>query len=245
MRDDDEDGFRPPPDWPNSVRVAQACAQLLRQHRLGRLLDAGGGAGLLTGYLMSSRVVDAALVLDAREAPLALVPAPAMTKHGRLEELSDVDGEFSTILLRQVLHYVESPERALRLLRDRLRPAGALYVGQIVAPDQNSARWLGRMANWVSPARHRVWTAEKLLVAFTQAGLRVRRATVAPHWQTLDDRARPEVGSLSAWDRRTMPVQLHQGTVCCRLYWVHALLVPESAPGGSGEDDGRRIGDGA
>lgn len=218
----------PPQPWPGSAQVAEACAQLLLDHRLGRLLDAGGGAGILTGYLMNSRVVDAATVLDRHESVLAEVPAPIKTKHGRVEDLGDSDGEYTTILLRQVLHYVESPEMALRRLRNRLRPDGALYVGQIVAPDRVSARWLGQIANWVSPTRHRVWTADQLLVAFSQAGLGVRRATVAPHWQVIDKRARGHVESLSDRVRTTMPVEDRRGSVACRLYWVHALLTPET-----------------
>ena len=213
-----------PPPWPHSVPVAEACAQLLLDHRLGRLLDAGGGAGILTGYLMRSRALDSATVLDARESVLAEVPEPIMTRHGLVEDLDGADGEFSTILLRQVLHYVRSPETALRRLSHRLRPGGALYVGQIVAPGHDSAHWLGHSANWVSTTRHRVWTADQLLVAFAQAGLRVRRVTVMPHWQVLDEGARHHLGSLTDQARGTMPVQDRPGIVCCRLLWVHALL---------------------
>jgi SAM-dependent methyltransferase len=218
-----------PPPWPRSLPVAEACARLLFDHRLGRLLDAGGGAGILTGYLMRRRVIDSATVLDPRASVLAEVPPSIVTRQGLLEELDDADGEYSTILLRQVLHYVPSPETALRRLRDRLRPDGALYVGQIVAPDLDCARWLGHGANWVSSTRHRVWTADQLLDVFARAELRVRRVAMVAHWQALDDGAHQHRGSLSDHIRRTIQVEDRRGTVCCRLSWVHALLIPEPA----------------
>lgn len=216
------------PAWPDSAEVAQACADLLSEHRLGRLLDAGGGAGLLTRYLLNRLpTASSALVLDAGAGVLADVPDPIMTRHGRLEDLTGADGEFDTILLRQVSHYLPAPEAALRLLAGRLRAGGVLYVGQIVAPDRDSAQWLGEAAHWISASRCRVWTADQLLVAFAQAGLELRRATLVPHWQPLDDDARDQVGSLPAAIARTMPMRDHQATLYCRLYWLHALLTPE------------------
>jgi SAM-dependent methyltransferase len=215
-----------PPGWPRSATVAEVCAGLLRDHRLGRLLDAGGGTGLLTAYLLRGREVDSATVLDARASVLADVPAPILTRHSHLEELDDTDGEFGTILLRQVLHYVPSPDVALRRLRHRLAPEGALYVGQIVAPDQDCARWLGRAASWISPTRHRVWTADRLFATFERAGLALRGVATRPHWQALD-RCDPRQLENPRWRApAAMPVQVRRGTVCCRLFWVHALLTP-------------------
>ncbi|MCI0689956.1 MAG: class I SAM-dependent methyltransferase, partial [Sporichthyaceae bacterium] len=205
-----------PCPWPQSVHVAEACAALLLSHRLGTLLDAGGGAGYLTSYLLRSRVVDAATVLDCNESVLAQVTPPIQTRHGRLEELDAADGQYSTILLRQVLHYVDSPEQALRRVRQCLLPDGVIYVGQIVAPDTSSASWLAASANWVSPTRRRVWTVNQMLTTFTAADLCLAQATVLSHWQPLADRVRRNGVPHSVATQHCLPLHEHRGTTWCR-----------------------------
>jgi hypothetical protein len=147
---------------------------------------------------------------------LARVPPP--------EDLDTSDGEFETILMRQVLHYVGSPVVALRRLCGRLLPGGAMYVGQMVAPDADTARWLADAARWVSPSRYRVWTVDQLLVTFANAGLRLDKATVLSHWQPLSLRHGVR---LTDHARRSMPVRRRHDAICCRVFWLHALLTPE------------------
>jgi ubiquinone/menaquinone biosynthesis C-methylase UbiE len=212
--------------WRQSFLVAEACARLLLDHPLGRLLDAGGGEGMVTTYLMRSRKVDEAVVLDQNRGLLDQVPPPCHTKVGRIEDLGRSDGEFDTILLRQVLHYVASPEKALRTLRGRLRPGGAIYVGQMVAPNVNAATWLGTAANWVSAKRHRVWTVDQLLTRFASGGLSVEQASVVPHWQVLDDQAREHRESMPGAVKVALPVEDAPDGPYCRIFWLHALLRP-------------------
>jgi len=213
--------------WRDSAEPAEMCAQLLTGHPLGQILDAGGGEGFVTAYLMGSRAVETATVVDQSDHLLAQVPPPIRTKRGRLEDLGPEDGEFSTILVRQVLHYVESPETVLGRLRDRLQPAGAIYVGQLVAPDPASARWLGGAASWVSDTRRRVWTMDQLLATFARAGLRLERAAVVPQWQVLNRSAPPQPEHDEV--RRLLRLTERDGTVCCRIFWLHALLRAEGS----------------
>jgi SAM-dependent methyltransferase len=226
-----------PVPWPRSEVVAQGCVRLLSGRPLGRLLDAGGGAGLLTAYLLRTRVADTALVLDRDPVALAAVPPDIATRHGTIEDLTEADGRFSTILLRQVLHYSPEPDVTLRRLRDRLDPHGVLYVGQIVAPDPESAHWLGTAANWVSAKRSRVWTVDQMLGAFAAGGLRLKRATLLSRWQALDDQARghrfdrpdsagtrPAAADAPAPVRAAMAIEERHGTMYARVCWFHALL---------------------
>ena len=222
--------------WRESPAVAQECARLLEQHRLGRLLDAGGGNGVLTSYLLRDRAqdVDDATVLDASREALAGVPPDIRAQRGRIEDLTDADGPFGTVLMRQVLHYVRSPVATLRGVRGRVGAGGALYVGQLVAPDAAAARWLADKAQWVSDSRLRVWTIDRLLATLGRAGMYVSRGTLTPHWQSIDARIAPSLVRPGTHVRGTMPVHRAGTAVHCRVLWLHALLTPtpdEPEPG--------------
>jgi hypothetical protein len=195
---------------------------MLRDQHLGRLLDAGGGEGFLSSYLMNRRPVDEAVVYDHDPCVLAGVPAPITTVCGRLEELDGSHGSFSTILLRQVLHYFATPQPVLRRIAQRLLPHGQLYVGQIIATDEPAAHWLGENAFWISPPRQRVWTIDDLLTTFSGAKLTMERAVVVPHWQRLhnvvyveDSNRFLRIASADAGEERG---------VFARVLFVHALL---------------------
>lgn len=221
-----------PEPWRESVEVAEHCARLLRGRRLGRLLDAGGGEGFLASYLMK-RVTDLgsgldatgfdAVVIDKDERLLSEVPQPIRTRRGAVEELDSVDGEFTTILLRQVLHYVRSPETALRVLSRRLRPDGALYIGQIVVADAGAADWLAHAAKWVSVARRRVWTIDHLLQTLVETGMCLEQVNLLSHWQELGTQ------KLILPGVRSLPLVNSEGTWICRVHWLHALLTPSPA----------------
>jgi len=99
--------------WRDSVSVADECATLLHGRALGRLLDAGGGTGTLTRHLLGRYEVDDAVVLDL--SPQVPPTDDVLVRQGRIEDLGAADGQFGTILLRQVLHYVHSPVAVLRI----------------------------------------------------------------------------------------------------------------------------------
>ncbi|GIH10877.1 hypothetical protein Rhe02_89440 [Rhizocola hellebori] len=200
--------------------MAEHCVDLLQQHRIGRLLDAGGGDGYLPAYLHRRMASDAAAidatVLDHDHRVLAQVPAPMRTVCGRLEDLDASTGQFGTILLRQVLHYVVCPDTALRTLGRRLESGGVLYVGQMVAPDPASADWLGNWANWISTTRLRVWTPDSLFDIFSTSGLLTERAKLVPYWQRL--------ASAAGASPPRSPVLGQDSPGFGRIHWLHATL---------------------
>ena len=208
--------------WPESDEVAQKCIELLAGHQIGRLLDAGGGRGLLAARLGRTYRNCCITVLDPDGSALAAVPQQYDTKRCRIEDLGLADGFYSTILLRQVLHYVAEPIGVLTTLLNRLAATGVMYVGQIVAPDAECGRWLGRHAEFVSAERRRIWTADELTGALVCAGLVARRVIVSPHWQPLE-RVR---GRAPHADRplHAMPVIRVNDTDVCRVFWFHAVV---------------------
>lgn len=212
--------------WRNSPEIADVCAQMLADHPLGRLLDAGGGEGFVTAYLMRSRVIDEATVLDQSATVLTSVAPPIVAKCGRLEDIDDSTGDFATILVRQVLHYVKSPVRVLRRLGEHLSANGVIYVGQIVTAEASSARWLGAAAHWTSPPRRRVWTVDSLLTTFALAGLRPEHLVVIPHWQVLDLATGLDNAVYDHGAHYLFPTRRRDGRVFCQVLFLHAILRP-------------------
>jgi SAM-dependent methyltransferase len=198
----------PPVTWRQRPSVAEQCVRLLRGHRLGRLLDAGGGEGQLAAHVTDRAHADQvagleATVLDRDPAALAQVPRHLHTVCGRIEDIDCAGPAYRTILVRQVLHYLDAPDAALRLMSERLDAGGLIYIGQMVALDPGSAEWLGTRANWRSCARQRVWTSEALLDTVAAAGLSPRRMVLVPYWQELaSSRARRQA----------------------LVHWLHAVL---------------------
>ncbi|MBV1855166.1 class I SAM-dependent methyltransferase [Catellatospora sp. NEAU-YM18] len=201
---------------------------------MGKLLDAGGGSGALAAYVRRHLDPESITVVDVDAAALAETPAGMHTRLSRIEDLSDADGRFDTILARQVLHYVASAVDALTLLRKLLLPGGVIYVGQIVAPDQSAARWLAERASWASPTRHSVFTTDALLSLFAHAGLGLERAVIAPHWQRLKPTAQAIGATTHAGDNGAMAMHAEDDVIHVRVLWLHCLLVADETarPGG-------------
>jgi SAM-dependent methyltransferase len=165
--------------WVRDSSVAAHAVSLLRGRPLGDVLDAGGGTGALAQALTEALDWRSALVVDASDAMLHFVPAHFDARVSRLEDLRDV-GTFDTVLLRQVLHYLEDPAEVLYGLRRALRLGGRFYVGQIVAPDQLCAQWLADISQHVSPNRRRIWTVNTLVSLLADTGFRLESAAIHP-----------------------------------------------------------------
>jgi SAM-dependent methyltransferase len=185
--------------WSVSERVAVECARLFEDADLGRLLDAGGGTGSLSGFLGKVRDVLEVVVLDESPAMLAKVPAGCTKWQGRLEDLraEHPDEFFDTILLRQVLHYLDDPVSVIRKLNAHLRPGGTLYVGQLIAPSALSAEWLVNVARYLSPRRRRVYTCESLVHTMLLGGDAMLRASLTPQAASLREWMRSATATLN------------------------------------------------
>jgi ubiquinone/menaquinone biosynthesis C-methylase UbiE len=160
--------------WVSDEMIVSMFATQLKANAPRVVIDAGGGTGTLSRLLRGSFPEATFLNIDlscemarrAREkglpsgvADISLLPIAS--------ETADV------VLVRQVLHYLQTPEVAIRECRRVLRRGGRLLVGQFVPFDESDREWMRTVS--------RVWqsfivdfpTAEDLRAFIVRSGFEV------------------------------------------------------------------------
>ncbi len=114
--------------------VEAALAALLPQTRIGDLLDIGTGTGRILEVL-APRAAHA-VGIDLSREMLAVARANleragcgnGSVRQGDMYQLPFAGGSFDAVVIHQVLHYAERPERAIAEAARVLRPGGRLVV---------------------------------------------------------------------------------------------------------------------
>lgn len=165
----------------NAIRLLTSTGRI----HFGNILDAGGGTGALAKALASRLGYDQITVIDISPSMLARVPSQFEKTECAIESIATLNRRFDTILLRQVLHYVHDPCQALAALFDVLSHDGTFYIGQIVAPNDESAIWLQNIASQISPRRRRVWQISDLVSILLGTGMKMGSASLHPFSDSL------------------------------------------------------------
>jgi ubiquinone/menaquinone biosynthesis C-methylase UbiE len=223
--------------WSTDEYIASHAIELLKNHQIGDLLDAGGGTGALSRFITKSFDFTSALVVDPSGEMLTRVPSHIQTNRASIEDFDPLNRQFDTILLRQVLHYTDTPREVLEKLKTILRKNGRLYIGQIVAPDNSSSQLLNSIGQQLSPNRKRVWTLEGLLTFALSGGLQlvearlhsfrddlrswISRRVVDVDEDQLVDSIR---ASLSPQLRSIMGMKERRNSLSFEIIWCHALF---------------------
>ena len=129
------------------------------------MLDVGSGTGIIAEAANREGTV---VRLDLSESMLRRNSFGARVV-GRAECLPVRSGVVDNALMRQVLHYVEV-SRVLREIRRTLRPGGRLLLGQVVAPNDNVARWWLELRKITQPLQREIYTVPHLLSVLKEAG---------------------------------------------------------------------------
>ena len=148
-------GHRTYPDWAWPL-FEEAVRGLPRR---ARLVDLGGGTGLLASRALELRPDLEALVVDPARGMLRHVPPGVRTLRSHAEELDLPPGSVRAVLVGEALHHFHDPGAALARVARILEPGGLLWIYDF-DPREGVGRWvywgerlLGEPARFVPPGR--------------------------------------------------------------------------------------------
>lgn len=158
---------------------------------LGDIFDAGGGTGYLSYYLIGKMPATSVTIVDASINMLqkARERLPeAVTFNGTIESYCRMTNKkFDTILARQIFHYVDNTDLIIRLLRDKLKDNGILYVGQFVVYDEETSIWNNLLMKEISKSRKRSLIINDFIDLFLQNGFKVLEVCTTNYQDNLKD----------------------------------------------------------
>ncbi len=132
-------GHRVYPQW-----ARPSLGQWISQLPSGsRVLDLGGGTGVLSGWALEERADLQIAVVDVASGMMAHVPAGVERLVASAEELPFADASIDAVMMGEALHHFKNSDRALREAARVLRPGGRLWVY-----DFDPTRGVGRWVYW-------------------------------------------------------------------------------------------------
>ena len=164
---------------------------LLSRKTAGNLLDAGGGTGYLSHFLSKHIEFESIYLVDICDDMLKEAERKnygAKIFNSSIESFCEEAMEkFDTILIRQVLHYVEDVNKIFLLLKSVLKTGGLIYVGQYLRTDNDCREWHYELAKEISKNRHRTMRHKEFLEYVCQNGLEVIQNDTTEIERSLED----------------------------------------------------------
>ena len=147
---------------------------------MGDLLDAGGGTGYLTSYLFKhlESKPKSILLVDISRNMLDIAEekkdCPIKVCNSSIETFCQfTTKKFDTILIRQVLHYVDNVNNTVSLLKNVLKEDGYIYVGQILVVDEECREWHDVLMEGISKNRRRTFVCDDFITEFETNGFEI------------------------------------------------------------------------
>lgn len=132
------------------ARAAQGCAERAGPGPLGRVLEIGAGAGLLSGLLVP-RASGLYVALDLSPLLLSDIPVSASSLARVAADavsLPLVPGTFDFLASASALQWLPDPAVALPPLLDRLRPGGRFSLALFTAGTLAEAVWASQQSGF-------------------------------------------------------------------------------------------------
>ena len=156
---------------------------------LGHVLDAGGGTGFLSSYILKDSKYESLTIVDGSKEMLSI----ASSRHPYANIICDSIEHFginstiqyNTIFCRQVLHYVDDVDTAIKSIKLLLDPAGLLYIGQFVFPNTESQLWHRNITSRISQNRKRTFEKNSFIQLFLDLGFEIIRTDFTSYEENL------------------------------------------------------------
>ena len=146
---------------------------------IGDVVDLGGGTGYLSSYLyqhLKNKTGEIVLVdISKNMLDEAIKKSyPLTVRNTSIETFCDyTTKKYDTILIRQVLHYVDNVEKVVYDLHNILNDNGIVYIGQIIVEDDECKEWHDELMLHISKNRKRTFTNKSFIDLFTKNGFKV------------------------------------------------------------------------
>lgn len=164
---------------------------LSNRKELGNVLDAGGGTGYLSYYLIRKLPVTKVTIVDASinmlQKACNRIPDALIVNETIEVYCGKNNKKFDTILARQIFHYVDDVDLIVRLLREKLKDDGILYVGQFTVHNKKSGIWNDCLMNNISTNRKRSLIVSDFVDLFIQNGFKILEFCTTNYQENLKD----------------------------------------------------------
>lgn len=178
--------------WVTSESINDTPYHFLSQRStMGDILDAGGGTGYLSSFLLERISATSLTIVDASENMLMIakkrIPNANIFNTSIESFCLENDKKFDTIIARQIFHYVDDVDVVLKLLREKLNTNGLFYVGQFVVSDDNSNAWHENLIQQISKSRKRSFTLNCFRNTFESNGFRILECSTEDYEENIKD----------------------------------------------------------
>lgn len=158
---------------------------------LGDILDAGGGTGYLSTYILKDTKFNSLTIVDSTIEMLNIAkqrnPYANLINQSIESYAKNSNKTYDIVLARQILHYVEDVDVALSALEILLKDDGYLYVGQFIVPDLESDKWHSNIIRSISKNRKRSFELETFLKLFIDHRFEIIFTDFTPYEENIKD----------------------------------------------------------
>jgi cytidyltransferase-like protein len=182
--------------WVIDKRINSVPQKFLSEkNNMGNLLDAGGGTGYLSYFLSKTIDCKSISLVDISKNMLDIaIERETKEKKYKIKIFNSsiecfcnmIDEKFDTILIRQVLHYVDSVDNVISLLKSVLNDNGVIYVGQILVDDEKCREWHNELTQSISKNRRRTFLYDEFLEIFCKNGFEIINSELTDYEDTFD-----------------------------------------------------------
>ena len=150
--------------WITNDEINTTAAKLVG--KCSDLIDVGCGTGYLSYFLNDIHPIPSVTLLDLSPNMLEIAKERmpgAIVVNDTLENYALKSSKrYETVIMRQVLHYVDDPVIAMLSVKRLLDSHGKVYIGQFTVKDEASNNWHERLIKLISVNKKRSFTLHKL-----------------------------------------------------------------------------------